>query len=121
MMEKHYAPRARVVLVEGRGSLNRMCRVARDAVRSGERVGLLLARGEPVPLPGDIPPGAATCIVLGAPGDYAAMAHNLFAALRDLDAEGVDVIVVRDPGEAGLARALRDRLRRAATERVSHG
>jgi L-threonylcarbamoyladenylate synthase len=91
-----------------------MAAVVRDATSAGHRVGVLLDEGDSL----DVPGGAASAVVLGAPGDYEAMAHNLFAALRELDARGVDIIVVRDPGEEGLARALRDRLRRAATERV---
>jgi L-threonylcarbamoyladenylate synthase len=42
------------------------------------------------------------------------VARNLFAALRELDRRGVDTIIVRDFGAAGLGAALSDRLLRAA-------
>jgi hypothetical protein len=47
------------------------------------------------------------------------IAARLYAALRELDAQQVDVILARDPaGEDDLARAIRDRLQRAAAEVV---
>jgi L-threonylcarbamoyladenylate synthase len=44
--------------------------------------------------------------------------RDLFAALRTLDATGVDVIFASSIGSDGLARAIRDRLMRAAEGRV---
>jgi L-threonylcarbamoyladenylate synthase len=58
-------------------------------------------------------------VVLGREADTAALAHRLYAALRELDAAGVDEIVAKAVGEAGgLGLALRDRLRRAAAGRT---
>jgi L-threonylcarbamoyladenylate synthase len=45
------------------------------------------------------------------------MARDLYAALRDLDAEGVDVVIAALPPAAGLGEAVGDRLRRAAGPR----
>ena len=52
------------------------------------------------------------------PGDLEGFAAGLFAAMRKLDAEGVELVFVRRPGTGGLARAIDDRLRRAAAEMV---
>jgi L-threonylcarbamoyladenylate synthase len=52
--------------------------------------------------------------VLPAAPDAAAHARGLYAALRALDAEGVDLLVAGVAVEAGLGRAVNDRLRRAA-------
>jgi L-threonylcarbamoyladenylate synthase len=46
--------------------------------------------------------------------DYA---RRLFAVLRELDAQGVDVIIVEKLEERGLGRAIMDRLRRASSEK----
>ncbi len=56
----------------------------------------------------------ADCAVLPAAPDAAAHARGLYAALRALDAEGVDLLVAGVAVEAGLGRAVNDRLRRAA-------
>ncbi len=48
-------------------------------------------------------------------GDLIEAAANLFAMLRDLDAEGHAGIAVMTIPETGLGRAINDRLRRAAT------
>jgi L-threonylcarbamoyladenylate synthase len=51
------------------------------------------------------------------PDDAAGIARGLYAALRDLDARGFDVVVAALPPAAGLGEAVGDRLRRAAGPR----
>jgi L-threonylcarbamoyladenylate synthase len=51
------------------------------------------------------------------PDDLAGMARALYAALRDLDAAGVDVVIAALPPAVGLGEAVGDRLRRAAGPR----
>jgi len=46
-------------------------------------------------------------------------AQNLFAELRRLDAEGVDVILCVLPPAEGIGLAVRDRLQRAAGRQAS--
>ncbi len=48
------------------------------------------------------------------PDDLAGIARELYAALRDLDAAGVDVVIAALPPTVGLGEAVGDRLRRAA-------
>jgi L-threonylcarbamoyladenylate synthase len=56
---------------------------------------------------------------LGSENDVDAVAHRLYAALRELDASGLDLILAIEPrGQDGLWRAVRDRLGRAANRRV---
>ncbi|MGH7126920.1 MAG: L-threonylcarbamoyladenylate synthase [Planctomycetaceae bacterium] len=52
--------------------------------------------------------------VLSPTGDLTEAAAGFFAALRRLDAAGLDLIVARPVPEEGLGRAINDRLRRAA-------
>ena len=52
------------------------------------------------------------------PDDVDGMARELYAALRDLDARGVDVVIAALPPAAGLGEAVGDRLRRAAGPRT---
>jgi L-threonylcarbamoyladenylate synthase len=87
MLAAHYAPRARVVLVE---EGDREPEAARRA-RAGERVAMLV-------LPND-PPAAA---------------QTLYATLRALDADGYDTILATLPSGGEALDAVRDRLRRAA-------
>jgi L-threonylcarbamoyladenylate synthase len=51
------------------------------------------------------------------PDDVAGMARELYSALRDLDASGVDVVIAALPPAAGLGEAVGDRLLRAAGPR----
>nr|MBA3454636.1 translation factor Sua5 [Deltaproteobacteria bacterium] len=63
------------------------------------------------------PPSEAVAHAL--PDDVAGMARELYAALRDLDAAGVDVVIAALPPAAGLGEAVGDRLLRAAGPRRS--
>ena len=46
--------------------------------------------------------------------DLAAISRNLYAALRTLDAAGLDLLLTHTYDDEGLGLALNDRLRRAA-------
>lgn len=110
---RHYAPRARLVLVEGEGPALQVVLAAtsRGLEESGDTVGLLLPEG--------FPPGAANARIFhwGNWDDLDQLARRLFAGLRWLDDQGATVIVCPMPPEHGIGAALRDRLRKAARPR----
>jgi L-threonylcarbamoyladenylate synthase len=116
LLMSHYAPRAKTWLIVGPGEqvLDRMRVRARELAETGSRVGALVAEEDVPALSGE--PMVVQSV--GPAGDLEAVARNLFAALRALDAQGVDVILARDFGSAGLGLAIRDRLTRAAAGRV---
>lgn len=102
----HYAPRARVVLVEPENVVAE----AELAQQRGHQVGVLL------------PPSAGGAAVrahavVAVPASMPAYARNLFGFLRDLDQRGCDLVVASLPDEAGLGLAIANRLRRAAGPR----
>jgi len=95
LRHRHYAPRARVVLVAP----------GQAAVMGGEAVAVMSRSPRP--------PGFAGRWKQ-MPDALEGYAQGLFAALRELDAPGVETIVVETVPEVGLGRAIADRLRRAA-------
>ena len=54
--------------------------------------------------------------VLSKKGDFREAAANLFSAIRRLDALDLDLILAEAVPEAGLGRAIMDRLRRATSK-----
>jgi L-threonylcarbamoyladenylate synthase len=104
---RHYAPRARLVLVEGE-ALEMRVRLVEAVMRwPGERVGVML--------PADFD-GLNSGAVELKWGRWAApeeMARELYSGLRTLDATGCTVIVCPVPQGAGIEAAIRDRLRKA--------
>lgn len=60
--------------------------------------------------------GFAKQACLSQNGDLKEAAQNLFAALRDMDAAGLDILYAEPCPDEGLGRAINDRLRRAAAE-----
>lgn len=106
---RHYAPKARLILVEGTLPELRQKISAAVAAHTGERVGVML----PAELNGTVPDGVAVFQW----GRWAApeeLAHGLYAGLRALDAQGCEVIVCPVPEADGIGTAIRDRLRKAA-------
>jgi L-threonylcarbamoyladenylate synthase len=95
LRHRHYAPRARVLLVAP----------GEAAALGGPAVAVMSQQPRPEGFVGrwrEMPARLE---------DYA---HELFAALRELDAPEVATIVVETVPEVGLGRAIADRLRRAA-------
>lgn len=98
-LPSHYAPRSRLVLVDEasafRGDRSRAGLLAWRSVPAGEKF--------------------AAALVLSANGDLREAATNLFRSMRELDALQLEMIVAEAvPGE-GIAEAIMDRLRRAAS------
>ncbi|GCE00846.1 L-threonylcarbamoyladenylate synthase [Embleya hyalina] len=102
----HYAPRARVVLVEP----EKVVSEAEPAQELGHRVGVLL----PAAFAGAEVKAHAVVTV---PDSMAAYARGLYGFLRELDRQGCDLIVASLPVEEGLGLAIANRLRRAAGPR----
>jgi len=106
MIERHYAPRARVLLVDASDA--RAVEAARLAVREEEarggltfalvRSGVELGTARVTPMPAEA-------------RDYARL---LFAALHDADDAGCTLLVVEQVPEDGAWSGVHDRLKRAA-------
>ncbi|MCS6940149.1 MAG: L-threonylcarbamoyladenylate synthase [Roseiflexaceae bacterium] len=116
MLLRHYAPNATLIVVEGGrdAALARIRHEALTAISAGKRIGVL-AFDEDAPELSDLP---VQVVTLGPATDPEKVAQRLFAALREIERAGVDLILVRDPGQEGLSLAIRDRLVRAAEGRV---
>ena len=87
-LASHYAPEARVEIV----SDSRLAERAAELSAQGLRVAVLASDT----------------------ADLTVQARSLYAAFRDADAQGCDVILVTQPHGGGLAPAIADRLRKAA-------
>ena len=117
-MARHYAPRTRLVVYDAAGARG-LAAVREELLAAGargERAGALLPDEEARVLAGEM--DVLAVATLGPAGDVAAHTRRLYAALRELDALGLDVIVAHTFGREGLALALADRLRRAAGGRL---
>lgn len=126
-LQRHYAPRAALTLYVG--AVARVAvRLADDARRhaaSGLRVGVLAPEEDLIALAPRLAAAAAAGRIVtrryGSRRQRADAARDLFAALRDLDGEGVDVILAAAPDPEDIGLAIVDRLTRAAEGRVIAG
>jgi len=101
---RHYAPRARLILVESEEELSRVL----EGEARRDRVGVLLPGGW-------VTPGAGVIAwPWGIWSEPELLARDLYRQLRALDERGVDVIVCPMPPPEGIGLAIRDRLLKAA-------
>lgn len=100
MLSRHYAPTTRLVTIP----------VDEAAVsKAGQKCGLLTWGTQTAEKE-----GFQVVEYLGETDDMRTCAANLFAAMRSLDSQNLDVIIAHSFPDTGLGLALNDRLRRAA-------
>lgn len=109
---RHYAPLARLILVDGEGEEQQAAFgvAARDAEQSTEELGLML----PDAFQSTVIGRRARVFRWGRWDDQEELAQRLFAGLRWLDATGATAIVCPLPSDKGIGAAIRDRLIKAA-------
>lgn len=106
---RHYAPRARAVVVSGAPE-----RVTQAVLKLSQEL-----RGRAAFLLSDetiatLPQGISGLFPLGSKSAPEEAARRLYHGLREMDRPGVDVIFLEGYDEVGIGRALMDRMRRAA-------
>ena len=110
MLARHYAPHTPLTFypkdMNGEAALQSL----RVAINQGKRVGIL-AISEDVER---YRASGAVVYDLGAREDHAAIAGQIYAALRWLDSQGLDLLIAHGVPAAGLGLAINDRLSRAA-------
>lgn len=109
---RHYAPRVPLLLCEKLppGGLPLLLAEGRRWQARGCRVGALVAEEEAAGLPPEW-----VVSVVGSRARPEQVAARLFGALRQLEEEGVDVILALPFPEEGLGKAIMNRLRKAAS------
>lgn len=100
MLEKHYAPRTKTILVDSADDIN--------ISTKGKRVGLLCLTGI------ENSESYSHVEILSESGDMAEAAANLYKALHKLDSHDLDIIIAIRMPDKGLGRSINDRLERAA-------
>ncbi len=110
MKHKHYAPKAEVILVEGKVQAvkAKVKELAESYRLKGEKVGILATDETQNSY------RAGVVKSLGSRSNLATVAQNLFRLLREVDAENVDVIIAEGVSSEGLGLAVMNRLRKAS-------
>jgi L-threonylcarbamoyladenylate synthase len=115
MRYTHYSPKARLILVEGerKSVLIEVKRLISETRNQGLTAGVLVSRESAMDIECDAK------YILGSVNDLKEVASRLFSGLRFLDEAGVDVGIAEGVfPEEREGRAIMNRLRKAAKERV---
>ncbi len=113
LLEKHYAPQAEMILFTGPGARQALTAFLHEQRAAGRRVGVLATDAEAAAAE------QAGAVVFRLGEALPSIARRIYAGMRWLDSQGVELILCRDFGEDGLGLAVHDRLTRAAT-RILH-
>lgn len=110
MKYKHYAPDAQLVIVEGTPErvIDRINSLSVQKMTAGFRVGVMAAEESCRLYHADV------IKAVGSRNDEAGVAHNLYAALRSFDAQGVQYIYSESFSTDNVGRAVMNRLIKAA-------
>ena len=108
--DRHYAPKAEVILVEGDVSavISKVKELAESYKLKGAKVGILATDETQAAYKADVIKS------LGSRFNLEIIARNLFRLLREIDAENVDVIIAEGVPSEGLGLAVMNRLRKAS-------
>lgn len=110
MKYRHYAPKAKLFVIEGdvAAAVKEINRIAGENIREGKKIGIIGTQ-ETV---GQYSHGVVKCI--GTRQDEATIANHLYAILREFDEENVDCILSEAFSENGIGGAVMNRLLKAA-------
>ncbi|MCX8153138.1 MAG: L-threonylcarbamoyladenylate synthase [Candidatus Bathyarchaeota archaeon] len=110
MRYRHYAPNAKVILVEGQlqAVIAKIKELIGSYRREGVKVGVLATDETIANYEADVVKS------LGSRFNLTAIAQNLFRLLREFDYEGVDVVIAEGVPIEGLGLAVMNRLRKAS-------
>jgi L-threonylcarbamoyladenylate synthase len=114
MKHKHYAPNAELLVVEGESSAvaTKMAELAEELKKQGKRVGILATQETLLRC------RAEAVSSLGSRENLEEVARRLFGALRELEAQGVEVILAEGVPLRGVGVAVMNRLRKASGYRI---
>lgn len=116
MKYTHYAPRARLLIVEGQAEAVavKINELAREYRNRGRRVGILSYEES-----ADFT-NIGEVILVGRRAQPETVAAKLYAALRRFDETDVDLILAEGIADCGVGLAVMNRLRKAAGGRIIH-
>lgn len=118
MKYRHYAPKAKLIIVEGniREEILAIRQIAYEAVREGRKIGII-ASSETVDFYTN-----GVIKNIGSRENEKTIAKNLYSILREFDEEEVEEIYSESFARQGIGRAIMNRLEKAAGHlRISAG
>ncbi len=113
MLNSHYSPRARLILVEEKEKtqVEKVLRLASEYKIHGFKVGIMVKEENQDKYNG------FEVKVIGKGSELNICAANLFSILRSFDKEGFEIIITEGLEEQGLGLAIMERLRKAAASK----
>lgn len=113
MKYRHYAPKAPLILVEGRDQVSKIQNLIDCYQKQKEIIGVMTTKETK-----HFYKNANLVLVVGSRKKLEEIARNLFKILREFDRKGVDIIISESFSEKGIGFAIMHRLKKAAKKSV---
>lgn len=113
MKYRHYAPKAPLILVEGRDQVSKIQNLIDYYQKQKEIIGVMTTKETK-----HFYKNANLVLVVGSRKKLEEIARNLFKILREFDRKGVDIIISESFSEKGIGFAIMHRLKKAAKKSV---
>lgn len=116
MLSKHYSPNAKLLLLTGSSDnvIIHLLEIISALISKGFKVGIMVTNEDALHFSGL----NVKTVKLGSESNLSEIGQNLFAQMRILDKEDVDLILIRAVKLQGLGLAIWDRLVRASEQHV---
>ncbi len=116
MKYTHYAPEAEMLIVKGhvKAVADKLAQLAKEAMEANKRVGILSSDETKIIYSSLFDSEQIKIISLGSRESSSTMAARMFAALREFDKAGVDVIYAEAVEEVHIGMAVMNRMKKAA-------
>lgn len=111
---RHYSPKAKMEVFVGDGAIDKIYARARSFKDQDLNVGILAFDNDLDKFE------EYFTISLGDKDDLSTMSHMLFAALREMDANSIDIILAEGVSDSGLGKSIMNRMRKSASGNVNY-
>ncbi|NLJ81125.1 MAG: threonylcarbamoyl-AMP synthase [Firmicutes bacterium] len=112
MKHEHYAPQARVYLIQGAQAASKILELAEKQKKAGKKAGIMVLEERSHLYPG------YTVLSMGSGRNLKTVAANLYHLFRTADQLGLQVLLVEGMEEKDLGQAIMNRLKQASAGRV---
>ncbi len=118
MKYRHYAPKAKLIVVEGQDAAEKIIRLAKADQSFGKKVGIIATKENMEKYRKAWGDTKAQIKVIGERSDEESIARNLFAILREFDRSDVQMIYSESFAGEGMRTAIMNRLLKASGHHV---
>lgn len=120
MKYRHYAPKAKMIVVQGESAVKTIIELASKDLQTGLSVGIIATGENRMQYQTVLPKTGVLIKIIGEQANEESIARNLFATLREFDESDVNIIYSESFEGEGMRTAIMNRLLKAAGQNIMY-